>query len=194
MRIINKSQHGPMSRFTDANVYWALYTLSDGRKLGRKKLAEESGVGEGSMRRILKLLLDKGMVQVKRTGTTITKTGLSFLGNIPLKVVNVDIGDAVVGCFSQAIMVYGAGSKIENGMQQRDVGIRAGANGCTTIVIRNGILMIPPDWNLDVQRPETARKIRMATNLTEDDALIVGGGSNKNAAIVAALDAAFDLL
>ncbi|MCQ2056332.1 MAG: helix-turn-helix domain-containing protein [archaeon] len=194
MKIINKSQYGPMSRFTDANVYWALHTLSDGRKLGRKKLAEESGVGEGSMRRILKMLLDKGMVQIKRTGTTITKTGLNFLGNIPLKVVNVDIGDAVVGCFSQAIIVYGAGNKIENGMQQRDVGIRAGANGCTTIVVRNGVLMIPPDWNLDVKRPETARRIRMATNLTEDDALIVGGSSDKNAAIVAALDAAFDLL
>ena len=42
MKIIDEPQFGPMFRFNDANVYWALYILSDGRRMGRKRLAEEA--------------------------------------------------------------------------------------------------------------------------------------------------------
>ena len=39
-------QYGPMFRFTDASVYWALHLLSDGKRVGRKRLAEMIGVGK----------------------------------------------------------------------------------------------------------------------------------------------------
>ena len=89
--------------------------------------------------------------------------------------------------------MYGVGKKIENGMQQRDAGIKVGASGCTTVVIRNGELMIPPDWNLDKERPEVAAKVREITNITEDDAIIVGSAYDQHTAVVAALTAAFEL-
>ena len=79
-------------------------------------------------------------------------------------------------------------------MQQRDAGIKAGAEGCTTIVIRDGKLMIPPDWNMDEQTPELAYKIRKDTGITADDVIIVGGGSSKIAAVEAVLNAAFELV
>ena len=79
-------------------------------------------------------------------------------------------------------------------MQQRDAGIKAGAEGCTTIVIRDGKLMIPPDWNMDEQTPELASKIRKDTGITADDVIIVGGGSSKIAAVEAVLNAAFELV
>ena len=40
MKIIDEPQFGPMFRFNDANVYWSLYVLSDGKRMGRKRLAE----------------------------------------------------------------------------------------------------------------------------------------------------------
>ena len=182
-----------MFRFTDANVYWALYVLSDGKRMGRKRLAEEIGVGEGSMRRILETLRQWEMITIKQTGITITRSGLGFLSEIPIKVVDIDLKDAIVGNYSQAVVVYGVGKKIENGMQQRDAGIKVGATGCTTLVIRNGALMIPPDWNLDKERPEVAAKVREITNITEDDAIIVGSAYDQHTAVVAALTAAFEL-
>lgn len=193
MRIINMPQYGPMFRFTDANVYWALYLLSDGKRMGRKKLADAVGVGEGSMRRILDTLREWEMISIKQTGITITRSGLGFLGELPVKIVDIDMGDAVVGEFNQAVLVYGVASKIENGMQQRDAGIKVGAEGCTTVVMRNGVLMIPPDWNVDKERPELARRIRTVTGMTDEDVLIVGSSSNRYAAVVAALTAAFEL-
>ena len=193
MRIIDTPQYGPMFRFTDANVYWALYVLSDGKRMGRKRLAEEIGVGEGSMRRILETLRQWEMITIKQTGITITRSGLGFLSEIPVRVVDIDLKDAIVGDYSQAVVVYGVGKKIENGMQQRDAGIKAGATGCTTLVIRNGVLTVPPDWNMDEKNPAVAARVREVTNITEDDAIIVGSAYDQHTAIVAALTAAFEL-
>ena len=193
MRIIDTPQYGPMFRFTVAIVYWALYVLSDGQRMGRKRLAEEIGVGEGSMRRILETLRQWEMINIKQTGITITRSGLGFLAEIPIKVVDLDLKDAIVGTYGQAVVVYGVGKKIENGMQQRDAGIKAGATGCTTLVIRNGALMVPPDWNMDEKNPAVAARVREVTNITEDDAIIVGSAYDQHTAIVAALTAAFEL-
>lgn len=194
MKIMDIPAFGPMFRFTDANVYYALYVLSDGKRIGRKKLAEEAGVGEGSMRRILDKFREWNFVQIKQTGISITKAGLVFLDQIPVRLIDVDLQGSVVGDFTQGVIVYGASSKIVNGMQQRDAGIKAGAEGCTTIVIRDGKLMIPPDWNMDEQTPELAYKIRKDTGITADDVIIVGGGSSKIAAAEAVLNAAFELV
>lgn len=184
-----------MFRFTDANVYYALYLLAGGKKIGRKKLAELVGIGEGSMRRILEKFRDWNFIVIKQTGITITKAGLDFLDQIPLRLIEVQLSESsTIGEYTQGVIVYGVSSKIVNGMEQRDAGIKAGASGCTTVVLRDGVLMIPPDWNLDENSPEIAYKIRKDSAITTDDAIIVGSGSTKIIAIEAALNAAFDLL
>ena len=192
MKIIESPQYGPMFRFTDANVYWALHILSSGKRMGRKRLADEIGVGEGSMRRILETLREWEMIQIKQSGITITRSGLGFLSEIPLKVIDVDLGDSIVGDYSQSVLVFNVADKIQNVMQQRDAGIRVGATGCTTLVIRDGNLIIPPDWNMDVERPEIAKNVR-ATGITDKDAIIVGSGNDQRTAMMAALTAAFEL-
>ena len=194
MKIMDIPAFGPMFRFSDANVYYSLYLLADGKRLGRKKLAELVGVGEGSMRRILEKFRDWNFVSIKQTGISITKAGLNFLDQLPLRLIEVNLGESVKGDFSQGVIVYGVSSKIVNGMQQRDAGIKAGAEGCTTIVIRDGKLMIPPDWNMDEQTPELAYKLRKESGITPDDAIIVGSGASKIVAIEAALNAAFELI
>ena len=68
MKIIDEPQFGPMFRFNDANVYWSLYVLSGGRCMGRKRLASEVGVGEGSMRRIIDTLKEWDFILIKQTG------------------------------------------------------------------------------------------------------------------------------
>ena len=193
MRIIDAPQYGPMFRFTDASVYWALYVLSDGKRMGRRRLAEAVGVGEGSMRRILNTLKEWEMVSIKQTGITITKAGLQFLDEIPVKVIDVDLGSMVLGSCVQSILVKGVADQIENGMQQRDAGIRAGALGCTTILIRDGVLMMPPDWNIDEHDPAMAAKIREDSGITDRDVIIVGSANDQVTAINAALTAAFEL-
>jgi len=194
MKIIDAPQFGPMFRFNDANVYWALYILSTGRRIGRKRLSEEIGVGEGSMRRIIDTLKEWDYICIKQTGITITKNGMDFLKKLPLKPVDIFIQDSVKGDFQQGVIVRGVSSKIRNGMEQRDAGIKVGAEGCTTIIFREGSLCIPPDWNLDVEKPEIAAKIRNEFEMTPDDALIIGGGNTQISAMEAAVSAALDAI
>ncbi|MFA6804737.1 MAG: DUF4443 domain-containing protein [Candidatus Methanomethylophilaceae archaeon] len=195
MKIMEVPQFGPMFRFSDANIYWALYLLSDGKRMGRKRLAELIGIGEGSMRRIIDTLKDWEFIEVKQTGISITKLGMTFLNEIPIRVVSVPpLGLSIIGDCYQGIIVMGVSDKIDNGMQQRDAGIKAGATGCTTIIIRDGNLMIPPDWVLDEQEPDVAYKIRKDTGITQSDVLIIGTGNSQNLAVEAALNAAFDLI
>ena len=173
MKIIDEPQFGPMFRFNDANVYWSLYILSDGRRMGRKRLAEEVGVGEGSMRRIIDTLKEWDFILIKP--------------------VDVYIEGSVVGKYQQAVLVLGCADKVVNGMEQRDIGIKVGGEGCTTIVIRDGNLLIPPDWNLDEKDPELAYNIRKETGITKSDALIIGGGDTKTSAVDAAVSAALNM-
>ncbi len=193
MKIIDEPQYGPMFRFNDANVYWALYVLSDGRRMGRKRLAEEVGVGEGSMRRIIDTLKDWDFILIKQTGITITKAGQAFLNQLPIRPVNINVGEAVVGKCQQAVLVLGAANKVVNGMEQRDMGIKVGGAGCTTIVIRDGNLMVPPDWNIDEKDPELAYRIRKESGITQSDALVVGGADTQTSAIEAAVTAALSM-
>ncbi len=193
MKIIEVPQYGPMFRFKDHHVYWTLHLLSCGKRLGRKRLSELVGIGEGSMRRIINTLREWEMIDIKQTGIKISREGLGFLAELPLKVLDLNIGDLVVGDHQQALLVKGVGHKIENGMQQRDAGIRAGSEGCTTILYRDGRLMMPPDWDLDENRPELAKTIRTIAEMEEDDVIIVGGAFEHMGAVNGALAAAFEL-
>ena len=195
MKIMEVPQFGPMFRFSDADIYWALHILSDGRRMGRKKLSDAIGIGEGSMRRIIETLREWEFIEIRQTGISITKNGLAFLRQIPIEIVDVPaIPGSVVGEHWQGVLVFNVKDKIDNGMQQRDAGIKAGASGCTTSVIRDGHLMIPPDWILDEKDPDVARAIRHGTRITEEDAIIIGSGDSRAVAIEAAINAAFELI
>ena len=193
MKIIDAPQYGPMFRFTDASVYWALHILSDGKRMGRKRLSEEIGVGEGSMRRILNTLKENNFVDIKQTGITITKCGLAYLSELPIRVLDVDASRIVLGECSQAILVKGVSKLIDNGLQQRDAGIRVGALGCTTLVMRDNELILPPEWRIDKNEPEVAKNIKECSNMIDDDIIIIGSADNPIVAINAALTAAFEL-
>ena len=194
MKIVEAPQYGPMFRFTDASVYWALYVLSDGKRVGRKRLSEMIGVGEGSMRRILNTLKERNMVLIKQTGITITKAGLDFLEQTPIRVIDLNPGSLVIGECTQAVLVKGAAEKVGNGLKQRDAGIRAGSLGCTTLVINDGKVMLPPDWSIDDNNPDVAKAILGMKIVENGDAIIIGGAEDQNTAINAALTAAFELV
>lgn len=193
MKIIDEPQFGPMFRFNDANVYWALHLLSGGKRIGRKRLADEVGVGEGSMRRIVDTLKEWEFIDIKQTGISITKTGQAFLNQVPIRPVDVFLEGSVIGAYQQGILVLGCAGVVNKGMEQRDAGIKAGGNGCTTLVIRDGVLMVPPDWSVDEHDPEAAYKIRKETGMTQEDALIIGGGDTQPLAVESAVAAALSM-
>jgi hypothetical protein len=146
------------------------------------------------MRRILNTLKEWEMILIKQTGITITRNGLEFLEKTPIRVIELNAGSLVLGEYTQAILVKGVAEKVGNGLKQRDAGIRAGSLGCTTLVIRDGKVFLPPDWSIDENNPELAAGIHANSMVADGDAIIIGGADDRNTAINAALTAAFELI
>ena len=194
MSLIDRPKYGPLHRFTDYHVYKTLSLLTDGRRKGRKMMADRIGVGEGSMRTIVDYLRDEGLVDVKQTGVKITKMGNEFISKLPLQVYSIDAPEISLGKHSVAVQVKGVSSKITSGMEQRDQAIKAGADGATTVVVKGDRLTVPDDFDLDKGHPETAWAIRRLFDLSDGDVIIIGTSTDPQRAEEGAMAAAFELL
>lgn len=194
MKLIDRPKYGPLFRFSDYHVYKTLSLLSDGRRKGRKLMADRIGVGEGSMRTIIDYLREEGLIDVKQTGIKISKKGQDYIARLPLQVYKLDVSDIALGQESVAVQVKGVASKIKSGMEQRDQAIKAGAEGATTIIVKGDRLTVPVDYDLDTNGPEIAGAIRRLFDLSDGDVVIIGTSVDLQRAEEGALAAAFELL
>jgi hypothetical protein len=194
MKILDLPKYGPVHRFADYHVYRTLLLLSDGRRRGRKSLADAVTVGEGSMRTIVEFLREKGYVDVKQTGIKISYKGQEFLRNLPIRMERLEPSDISIAERNVAVLVRNRAEKISLGIEQRDAAIKAGAEGATTIVIKGGKMLVPPDYYLDKEKPEIARGLRKLLSPNDGDIVIVGAAEEYERAEDGALAAAFALL
>jgi len=136
---------GPLPRFAEVHVRRALELIAKHKRIGRKQLAGELGVGEGSMRTILNQLKKQKLITSSRGGHALTAKGKRSLGR-PLEFVQVDTGDLTVGKIDVATIVRGAAKKIKRGIEQRDEAIKVGAQGATVLVFKRGKLQFPDEF------------------------------------------------
>ncbi len=146
------------------------------------------------MRTIIEYLRELDMIDVRQTGVKITRHGNAFLSELPIKMANIGQGSIAVGKECVAVQMSNNGDKIRMGVEQRDSAIMAGAEGATTLVVRDGKLIVPPDYVIDEQDPALAKLLRSTFNVREGDAIIIGTASTVSKAEDGALAAAFDLL
>lgn len=194
MKILVPGKYGPIHRFTDYHVYKTLQILANNDLKGRRQLAREIGIGEGSMRTIIDQLRERKLVVVKKNGIKITAKGIDLLKNIPIELKSVEPTEISMGQYGIAVKIKGKSEQIRTGIEQRDAALKAGADGATTIVYKNGRLIIPSDYDLDSGKPDVAKLIRSLFDLDEGDVIIVGRSSDPKLAERGALAAAFDLL
>ena len=194
MKLVDLPRYGPVHRFADYHVFKTLSILSDGRRKGRKQLAEMVKVGEGSMRTIIEYLREREMIDVKQTGVKIAAKGHEFLSKLPIYMERVEPTDSTLGERSAAVLVKGQSKKIKMGVEQRDSAIKAGAEGATTIIVSGGQLVVPPDYDLDKERPEFAETLRRLLAVSEGDVIIIGTSKTYDMAEDGALAAAFELI
>ena len=196
MKILDIKKYGPIYRFSDANLYWTLYHLSKNKSLWRRNLASKVGLGEVSMRNVLKILKEWNFIMIESHGIIISDDGRLFLHSIPIEIVESNLSD-YVGIPNQCccgIIVFKQSSKIQDGIRQRDICIKSGANGCITFILKDGKLTIPPGRNLDEEYSDSLKKIERSLCLAEGDVLILSYSVDECAAANAAVMASLDLI
>jgi altronate dehydratase len=88
----------------------------------------------------------------------------------------VDAGDLTVGKFDVATVVSGAAGKVKNGVEQRDEAIKAGADGATALVFKNGRLQFP-DGSMKVPEKVAKRLVEILHPKT-GDVVVIGTGKD----------------
>ena len=176
MELINENSYGPMARYTDAHIFLALDIIQRKGRISRKGLVEETGLGEGSIRGMMKVLKEWKWVEIKQSGIHITAFGRESFDSFRLRYVDIYNEKYAVSRYQQGIIVEGVADKVTNGMAQRDLAIMNGANGAAIFV---------ESWDIDEKDPEFAKKIR-ATGMKDGDVLVIVDSEDPDEAKVVA--------
>ena len=199
VRLAQKRQPGPNPGFTTEHTVLAFLTIGGAGTIGRESLAQQSGLGQGSVRTVLRRFRQEGYVKADTFGCRLTDFGEALYQSIMKKVtplVPLDGSPLSVGRSQVGILVRAKGAHITNGISQRDSAIRIGASGATSYVIVGNKFTIPggsPDCEKDF--PSRAwHELRVKLNPKSGDAVIVCGAPGETAAKLGALSAALTLL
>ena len=179
-------------------VMFILETLEerfrDGILIGRGDIAAVTGIREGAVRAILQRLERMGFVRMSNMGVVLLPTGSDFLKATGITLMDLEHTTSAIGRYQVALLVRGMASRVDKGVEQRDSGRKSGGDGCTTIVCRNGRLILPPEWDVDANTPELASKIR-SYGISDGDIVLIGGSNtDRTMAAAAANSAALELL
>ena len=196
--VTRKIAPGPTPSFNEAHVVKALEIISKYGYVGRIRMSKELGLGEGTTRTLLKHLKNKGMTHTTRSGISFSEEGKKLLSDLRNKLsegVEVPSSSLTVGAFNIAILVKNSAHSVGSGMEQRDIAIKSGASGATTLIFSGDKLSMPKCVD-DVSESMPILHAELVTKLkpNQNDVIIVGSGESKELAEIGAKMAAINLL
>ena len=183
---------GPVPKFNDYHIWKAFQCLDESSPVGRKKLSQLLGIGEGSTRTILSMMQDQNMITIGKSGILLTEAGMEFKKSVQMDVADVSISDLTIGDRDCAVRVPKMARNVKYGCEERDAAIKSGATGATTLIYTNGKLIFPgSDYPVD---PDVENKIRSVFSLKNDDVVIIGTGPTEESAEIGAVIAGLTIM
>jgi len=194
----SKIAPGRAPYFMEAHVVKALSVIDNQGPVGRSKLAKTLGLGEGSIRTLIRHLEKEGLIEISREGLLLTSSGQSLVSSMMSnlsKSIEIPRGSLTVGAFNMAILVRGAAGVVRTGLEQRDAAIMVGALGATTLIFSGG-RMTMPSVNEDVFRDAPRIRGTLISQLKpqENDVIVIGSAPNRLTAEFGAIAAALETL
>jgi len=196
-KITSEKAPGPSPTFSLFHIIRAIELISY-KKIGRSKLAENLKVGEGAVRSIIDRLKDAELIVTSKAGCTLTNRGLRLwkeYKSIFRKKIEIGKNELTLSDYNFAILIKNRGHKVKSGVEQRDAAVMAGAKGATTIIFKEGRLIVP-SVSSDVAEdfPKAANQIIKLLEPEENDVIIIGSADSLGKAEYGTLAVAWTLL
>jgi predicted transcriptional regulator len=189
-------RHAPsrMLSFDLVHVFKTMQMMAENKKISRSRMMQELGLGEGSVKTLVKHLKMHGLVENSNAGMWMTSKGETLYARLHVLIPReTDITKCSVALakFNHAVLLKDMAYNIRNGIEQRDAAIKAGAVGATTLICKNERLILPGTGEDLMRNDQKVHLLIMEKLLPEqNDVIIIGSSQNKKIAERAAKSAA----
>lgn len=178
-KICNNYAPSRVISFNMVHVFKALQLVKSRGHISRDLLSKELGLGEGSIRTLMRHLQMNNMIKATNAGTTMTQKGeallLELLSSIPTEM-NLPKCSIALGKFNYVVLLKQHSHAIKSGVEQRDAAIKIGAKGATTLLFKQNKFVMPSNTNYDSlqKEPKISKLLIRTLNPEEGDAIIIG--------------------
>lgn len=188
---------GPSAAYASPHILKLIMLLDKRESMGRIALSKALELGEGTVRTMVRKLVDSGIIEVDSIGgCTLTARGQSLAAELNSFIVSsssLDLRSLGIEMPSHALQVRAAMSNTSL-TKLRDVAVKAGAEGMVIFQYKGGTLALPMMTDdASAAYPEMAHQIRARFALREGDAVLVAFAERAVNAEMGALSAAIYL-
>ena len=140
------------------------------------------------------------MIKTSNAGTILSDKGEKIISQILSCIPNetdIQKSSITIGKFNYAILVKNMADIIKAGIEQRDIAMKAGAIGATTLIFKNEIFLIPEtNFNALSEEPQLQKKLIESLHPENNDVIIIGSDhkSKKIAEIATKYAALFTII
>lgn len=198
IRLISKvaERDGPsrILSFNTVHVFKTMQMMESDKKISRSLIMQELGLGEGSVKTLVKHLKSHDLVENSNSGMWLSNKGKTIYAklhqSIP-KEIEIPKCSVVLGKFNHAVLLKDMAYNIRSGVEQRDEAIKTGAIGATTLIFRNQRFVLP-GTDEDLMKNDQKIHLWLLEKLSphENDVIIIGSSHSKKIAEMAAKSAA----
>lgn len=189
---------GPSPAYSAAHVIKLLLVLAAEETMGRITLAKRLGIGEGSVRTIIKRLLEMSLISVDAVGGChLTGEGLSVVAELQGMIVSTgEIDLKEMGITSSAFAAHLRGVvAVPSPTKLRDTAIRNGADGMMVLQNIEGKIRLPMmSEDISKEYPAVDAMVRSRFSTRDKDLILVGFASDPLAAELGVLSVSISLI
>lgn len=193
-RIVSRYGPSKILSFSAAHVVKSLQMLQQNEYVSRARMSKELGLGEGSIKTLIKHLRVNGMINTKRAGCYLTGKGKKLSANLLSVIPNevyIPTNSITVGNHNHAVLLRGYAFAVATGIEQRDAVIRFGGQGATTLLFKDSRFVMPKtNYDCLNEEPEMRNLLISKLKPQDDDVIIIGSALDKITAELGAKSAA----
>ncbi|MDR2708102.1 MAG: DUF4443 domain-containing protein [Nitrososphaerota archaeon] len=194
----DKKAPGPTTSFTLFHIFCALEYLSR-ETLGRNKLADKLGIGDGAIRTIINRLKSAELISTTKEGCVLTQSGQEVwrqFEQVFPKRSEMPKTEITPSEFNYGFMIRNHGDSIKSGIDQRDAAIIAGAKRAIVLIAKQSHLHVASvDQCIEKEYEDAAAEIlKKIAPQNDKDVIIIAGAETPLKAKTGAFAAAWSLI